>query len=434
MREFDQVRAFRRHLPGPSRAEVRSARARLDREIAGRQSHGIVPRKHRTAVAGALCFTAATLGVAAILLTGGASNSQPAYAAEVVRFAESTPLLLLEGPGWRVQNVDEAERGPYMPRGSNGSGSMEFITGKPIPSESVRATCVRQVVSENGKYTICKAERGEGMLPPAVRQRKVDLFWHRGSLAETLESAHRAPHPHGQHWTKLPVLGTTAVVDTRAEWFLNQGGPGDRQMIAFWSEGGYVLELRAAVPDLGAFEERLGWLNRVDAETWLNAMPPSVVKAADHAAVVHEMLRGIPLPAGFEPSQIPDEGITTSRFQLSGAVVNTVSCLWFRHWGAARASGDRSAKEEAERAMDTYRQWPILRQEAKEGGEYPESLVKLVASMPSGVWQFGPHRYRLLPKVEGLGCARWGIPVLPWKQRRQERRKSPAATASGPQP
>jgi hypothetical protein len=90
-----------------------------------------------------------------------------------------------------------------------------------------------------------------------------------------------------------------------------------------------------------------------------------------------------------------------------------------RQWGAARAGGESEAKAEAEQAMATYRQWPILRQEAEEDGEYPDTIVKLVASMPSGVWQFGPHRYRLLPKAEGLGCARLGIPVLPWKQKRR---------------
>ena len=58
-----------------------------------------------------------------------------------------------------------------------------------------------------------------------------------------------------------------------------------------------MLELRAAVPDLAAFEERLGWLTKVDSQTWLEAMPAKVVKAADHDAAVREMLKGIPLPS-----------------------------------------------------------------------------------------------------------------------------------------
>jgi hypothetical protein len=260
------------------------------------------------------------------------------------------------------------------------------------------------------------------MAPPSVRQRKVEVRWFHGSLADSISTARAALHPHGQSWTKLPVLETTADVDTRAEFYVNQGGPGNRQMTALWSEGGYVLELKAAVPDLAAFEERLGWLTRVDSQTWLDAMPPNVVKAADHDAAVREMLKGIPVPKGFTPSQIPDEGLTTNREQVAGSVTGIVSCLWFRQWGAARRSGDRAKKLEAESAMATYKRWPILRQMAKQGG-YPETIVKLVASMPSGVWQFGPHRYRLLPKAEGLGCARWGLPVLPWKQRRQQERR-----------
>jgi hypothetical protein len=63
--------------------------------------------------------------------------------------------------------------------------------------------------------------------------------------------------------------------------------------------------------------------------------------------------------------------------------------------------------------MATFRRSPILREGAREEGGYPETLVKLVASMPSGVWQYGPHRWRLLPKAEGLGCARLGLPLLP---------------------
>lgn len=433
MRDFDQLRAFRGDLPGPSQAEVRSARARLASEIAGQQSKRIAPGRHRAAFAVVLCLATAVIGTTAtVLLTGSASESQPAYAAEVVRFAESTPLLLLEGPGWRVENVYEAAPGPFQPRGSNGEGSMEFITGKPIPDEAIHVTDAGPPERVPGKpFPVHNKVRESGMLPPSVRQRKVELRWFHGSLSDSLEAAHETPHPHGQNWIKLPVLGTTATVDTRAEWFVNQGGPGNRQMTALWAENGYVLELRAAVPSLAAFEERLGWLNRVDSEAWLDAMPPSVVKAADHVAVVREMLRGIPLPHGFKPSLVPNEGITTSRAQVSAGVVSTVACLWFRQWGEARRDGDREAVAEAEKAMATSKHWPILRQQAGEPRAGTPLIWQLAEAMPSGMLERGPHRWRLLPQAEALGCARWGIPVLPWKQRRQqERQQSLGATAS----
>jgi len=380
------------------------------------------PRHLSLAIAGAA--VAAIAIVVAVLGGGTSKHPSRAYAAELVRFAESTPLLLLEGPGWRVEDVYEAPRGPYWPRGSAGEGTMEFITGKSVPDERIRTTEVGKPERRPGStIPIHTKFRASGMLPPAVRQRKVELRWSHRSLADELRYAHTYPRPHGQHWVRRPVLETTADVDTHAESFVNQGGPGDRQMTAYWSEGGYLLELQAAVPDLAAFEERLDWLTKVDSQAWLDAMPAGVVKAADHAATVREMLRGIPLPDSFSPSQVPTAGITTNRDQVRAAVIGTVSCLWFRQWGEARASGDSAKAGEAEKAMSTYRRWPLYRK-LDRAGRYPAELIpELVAGMPSGQYEWRPGKQRrILPKVEVLGCARQGIPVLPWKQRRQQER------------
>lgn len=353
----------------------------------------------------------AALALAAVLLAGSASqHPSRAYGAELVRFAESTPLLLLDGPGWRVQNVTQSSG-----NGREGiRGSMEFVTGPPIPYESIRIT-------GNAK----EGQRQSGMFPAAMRQRRVELFWRQESLEQAIATARAAPHPHGQRWLELPVLGTTARVDARAEFFVNQGGPGNRQMTAFWPEGGYLLELRAAVPDLAAFGERLDWLTRVDAEDWLDAMPEKVVKAADHDAAVREMLRGIPRPRGFDPAMVPNEGLTTNRYQVGAAVTGTVSCLWLRQWGLARRTGDRAMAAEAEAAMATSRHWPILHEMSADGA-YPEVVWEIAAAMPKGYWEWAGHRRRLLPHAEGLGCARRGIPLLPWKQRLQRERRGPA--------
>jgi hypothetical protein len=369
------------------------------------------PRPRLLVLALGSAALALVLAAVVFLAGGGSDHSSRAYGAELVRFAESTPLLLLEGPGWRVEDVYEAGHGVYMPRGSRGEGTMEFITGKPIPDESVQITGDEE-----------SGWRQSGMLPAAVRQRKVELRWFHGSLADSLAAARKMPHPHGRRWIKAPVLETTAAVDTRAEFYVNQGGPGNRQMTAIWGEDGYVLEMRAAVPDLAAFEERLDWLTQVDSQTWLDAMPAKVVKAADHDATVREMLKGIPVPAEFTPALIPDEGLTTNRYQVGAAVTGIVSCLWFRQWGEARRSGDSASAAAAERAMATAEHWPILR-EMTEDGAYPETVSQLAAAMPSGEWRRG---WRLLPHAEGLGCARWGIPVLPWKQRLQRERRDVA--------
>lgn len=385
--------------PGAAETELAEAIAAPPRSTTGHQRRGLF---------GIVGLAAAAVAAAVILLLGGGSSESPsrAYGAELVRFAESTPLLLLEGPGWRVQNVTQ-----FKSRGEGLVGSMEFVTGKPVPYEAITIS--------GGP----KKQRASGMLPPAVRQRKVELLWSRRSLESEISMVRTMLHPHGRREIELPVLGTTATVDTRAEFYANQGGPGDRQMIALWSEGGYTLRLNAAVPDLAAFEERLDWLTKVDPETWLDAMPAKVVKAADHDAAVREMLEGIPVPDTFKPSRVPDEGLTTNRYQVGAAVTGTVSCLWFRQWGKARRTGDEAAATEAEQAMATSRRWPILREMAKDGA-YPEVVWELAADMPSGYWEWYGRKHRLLPRAEGLGCAHFGIPVLPWKQKRQNEREA----------
>lgn len=431
MKSDDLKRALGAANPFPAPAvaalEIAVAEAELGEAIASVPAHAgeaaLGGRRRRPgrsrrpvlALAGGLAMVGALV---VLLLSSGDTGNRPSqlgtqgveprvYGAELIRFAESSPLLLLEGPGWRVQNAIEEKRREGL------EGSLEFVTGKPIPYESIRIT------------GSSRREREAGMFPPAVRQRRVELSWRHGSLAEAVANQRRYYlHPHGQRWVRLPVVETTATVDTRAEFYVNQGGPGNRQMVAFWHEGGYLLELRAAVPDLAAFEERLGWLTRVDSQRWLDAMPAKVVKAAEHDAAVRGMLKGIPVPSSFKPSLVPDEGLTTDRYQVGAKVTATVSCLWFLQWAEARRSGDRAAELEAETAMATSKHWPILREMARDGA-YPEAIWELAKEMPSGVWVWAGHRHPLLPRAESLGCARLGLPLLPRKQKLQAERGAP---------
>jgi hypothetical protein len=310
----------------------------------------------------------------------------------------ASPLLLLEGPGWRIQNTQEYRGRP----GEGPSGSIEFVTGKPIPYEAIR-------ISGDNKHP-----RESGMLPASVRQRRVEVSWRRGSLKKSIETVQGYVHPHGHKTTHLPVLGTTAYVDERAEFFVNQGGPGNRQMIALWERGGDVYELRAAVPDLRAFEERLEWLTKVDPQTWLDALPAKVVAPAEYDSTVREALKGIPTPKGFAPSRVPNEHLVTDRYQVGARTAGTVACLWLRQWGAARRTGDTASEEEATKAMGTSRHWPILRWMTHEGA-YSQVLWEIAKWMPKGYYEWAGHKRSLLKQAEGLGCAHFGVPLVPKK-------------------
>jgi hypothetical protein len=359
-------------------------------------------RPQRLALAAGAAALAVVVALVLVLAGGGSDQSSRAYGAELVRFAESTPLLLLEGPDWRVQNVSEAK----TREGTN--GSMEFVTGKPVPLPNLRPTGF----AKSGKARV------SGLQPASVRRRLVRLRWQPEVLVFRGHRERYFPDLEGPHIIKLPVLGTTATVDTRAERYANQGGPGDREMLAVWKEDGVVLELEASVPNLAAFEERLGWLMKVDSQTWLEAMPPKVVKSANFGGTVQVMLKGIPLPKTFAASRIPDEGLTTSREQVESKVTGTVACLWLRQWGEARRGGDQAAEAEAEKALAGSNNWPIVRELGIDS--YPASEIHEVAeAMPRGYWLYRGHPQNLLAHAESIGCARLGLPLLPEKQKRQ---------------
>jgi hypothetical protein len=342
---------------------------------------------------------------AVLVLTGIGAGAGPSGAAAAKPAAPTgaSPLLLLQGPGWRVQNTEENSYRVGV------NGSIEFVTGKPIPYESIKVTGPN------------KHPRESGMFPPAVRQRRVELSWRPGSLKETIAWIHRLPHPRGREVLHLPVLDTTAYVDTHDEFYSNLGGPGNRQMIALWTEGKDVFELRAAVPDLAAFEERLGWLTRVDPQTFLDAMPAKVVAPADHDRTVREVLKGIPTPDTFSPGRVPDEELVTDRYQVGAQTAGTVSCLWLRQWGAARREGDTAAEREATRAMATSHHWPILKEMTSEGA-YSFVVWEIAKWMPKGYFEWSGHKRDLLAQAEGLGCAHDGVPLLPKKMKIQRER------------
>jgi hypothetical protein len=319
----------------------------------------------------------AAVAIVAIASLGGTPDRSPVtYGAKLVRFAQASPLLLLEEPGWRVGDVEEE---------TGDEGQMEFISGRRLPPE--------QIVERVGKdgSTVVSGER-----PPAVRQRRAELNWRGGSIKSWLSD--RAAS--ADYRTTAPVLGTTAHV------FRYEGGhPGDYEFTALWSEGGHLLEFRAPVPDLAAFDRHLAALRQVDTGHWLDALPADVVKAADRGHAVNEMLRGIPLPAGFEPSQIADGGLTTDRYQVGADVIGAVACRWFAQWGEDLQRGDTSGVAEAERALAGAKGWPILREMEREGG-YPQILEEYSAAMPSREW-FG--RSLLANVNSGLGCPAKGV-------------------------
>ncbi len=207
---------------------------------------------------------------------GGSGGPAPAYGANLVRFAESSPLLLLEGPGWRVQHVSQDKTQPKA------------------PTARWNSSPARRSPTNRSRSSAAKSERREGNAPardaPTTGRTPMEPRKPGGSRRK----AARLPPP------ARPTVGQAAGPrhDRRRRHpgrvLCQSGRPGesrdDRLLVRRW----LTLSLKAAVPDLAAFEERLGWLTKVGSQEWLEAMPAAVVKADDFHGTVGEMIEGNP--------------------------------------------------------------------------------------------------------------------------------------------
>ena len=160
--------------------------------------------------------------------------------------------------------------------------------------------------------------------------------------------------------------------------------PGTDEYVAVWAHGDYVVEARGRATDVESFKALLASLHEVDVDTWLSAMPASVVRP--DAADRRQSTRCSPASRCRPDSTRPRSrramqcGIS---YQLGAQVAGTVACAWIDRWVAARRDGDEAAAREAVDAMATARTWPILREMNAEG-DYPEVLWELAAAMETG--------------------------------------------------
>jgi hypothetical protein len=299
------------------------------------ESPSAAPRSHRRAWSVAVAAGVSAL-VASIAWLGGGlqGGSSSAYGAELIRFAKNSPLILLAN--WEVGDAIEL---------SAKEGEMRFF-------QSGRATA--------------------------------GLYWRAGSFQKWVGDRAR----ESMEETAAPVLGSSARV-----YRYPCCGPGRLDFTALWRDNGRVLEFRSVAPSPAAFRERLAALQSVDVDTWLSALPRRVVQAVDRPVTVKAMLRGIPLPPGFEAGDVKGAGLMTDRSAVASQVLGAVACAWRGRWLQARRSGDGTSARAAVEALGSVREWPIVRKKtAPEGFIY--FVEQAAAVMPSGRWMIQCRWYR----------------------------------------
>lgn len=290
------------------------------------------PRRPALALAGGLACLAA---VVALLLAGGGwpgRGGQPAFAAAAIEVAEANPRLLLTAPGWSVIDAGEFER-------------------------------------EEGEVTFASGDRRFAVhWYPARYYRR--YLRDRALVGEPRRST---------------LLGRTATTvrygtDRRgAEEFATMLAP----------DGPVFVEARGAIGDRAAYDAVLHSLRPVGVDAWLGAMPRSVVGPDARARVVARMLRGVPLPPGFDRSALQGADAVMNHYQLAVEVAGTVSCGWFESWLAATKAGEEARAREAVEAMSSWRRWPLTPSIAGSGG-WATNLELAAKELAAGNVDRGP--------------------------------------------
>ena len=270
-----------------------------------------VHRRARRTVMLGLAAAAAALGVVMLVPFGGRGGGPtPAFAAALVRFANSTPRLLLQIPGWRVVFVEQDP---------GHGGEMHFIRG-PVNAQGMPAASLT----------------GE----TALLDRYAQLNWSPVTQSERryIQSGHQNIQTGlGAPVTRLQLEGRTR------NW---------TDVIATLLFENQAISLRVTVKNMSDLRFVLQSLNQVNVTTWLEAMPPSVIKSANSGPAIREMLAGIPLPPRFDAGKIPGVNDTQTNYYLGTELTGTVACMWIADWNHAAPPTTPPPK------LERSQQWP----------------------------------------------------------------------------
>ncbi|MDG4758068.1 hypothetical protein [Micromonospora sp. WMMD710] len=132
---------------------------------------------------------------------------------------------------------------------------------------------------------------------------------------------------------------------------------------------------------------------RVDARTWLAALPAEMVAPVGERAAA--VLADVPLPPGFDVAALEDIGVSDA-YQFGVGVMSRVGCGWIAEWQRARASGDEAAVRRAADVLRGSHGWRVLR-ELDRAGDWPEVFWGYADEAAAGTLRAGYS--------QGLGCA-----------------------------
>lgn len=253
----------------------------------------------------------------------GSPDPTVTYSEAAVAVAEANPRLLVGAPGWKVVDAGDF---------SVGEGEMEF--------------------SKDGH--------------------RLDLYWYPAYSYPGYVRDRRQVSPP-LHWR---LLGRSASTFDY--------GRGEYETLLA-PRGQAFVAVRGRFRSLDAYRALIGTLHPVPVDTWLAAMPPRVVRPATRSAVVDRMLRGVPVPDGFDRSALQEGSVVTDHYALTVEVADEVSCAWVEQWLSAQASGDPEGAAAAVAGMSAVARSPLVeRMDALQPGGWSENIRSAARELRSG--------------------------------------------------
>lgn len=258
--------------------------------------------------------------------------------------------------------MDESEsRVPPAPGSSSDSAdSSRTESGAPqvlITAQGWRVTRIDQYSSTIGEMNFTNGSR------------ELELYWGpadaHGSVVQDREAS------SATSWD-MTILGQESVL------FQYEGAT---DFTALWLDGDLSMELRGVFPDVDEYRAVAASLQYVDEETWLAAMPNSVVHASERAATVDSMLEDIPVHPDVDVEGLKTNAVVADRYHLGAQVTGAVACAWIEQWVDAKAGEKDASAQEAVDAMASSREWSILVEMKDQGGwsqfiwEYADAMT-----------------------------------------------------------
>ena len=130
------------------------------------------------------------------------------------------------------------------------------------------------------------------------------------------------------------------------------------------------------------FDTTVSHVKRVDAATFLAALPPEIVTPDKVDDAAQKVLADVPLPPGFNSDELADLGVN-DQYQFGAEVTSKIGCGWIREWDRARKAGDHAAAKKAADAMAGSHQWKVLN-DMNAAGDWPEVFWELSDKLAAG--------------------------------------------------